>query len=668
MAAVPKHIASPRHETESRIKQDDAAVVIVGTGPAGVRAAQDLLSLQPRRKVVLYGKEPWEPYNRVRLSSLLAGEIGREAIDNLPRLPKDSALITRYHCAITHIDRETRTVRDERGQLQAYSKLVLATGSRPHLPHIPGIDRPGVFSFRDLADAEHLLARRARTRHTVVLGGGVLGLEVARAMQRSHTEVTVVHHHPRLMSHQLDETASSMLHESLLRLGIHVLLNESISKIAGDRGVESLILRSGRELSCDTLIVSAGIRPNIQLALEAGLSVGRGIRVDDFLRSSDPHIYAVGECAEHRKTVYGLAGPALEQAAVAAHHISGRRARYRGSVAATRLKVVDRKVFSMGEVGDEISAAEATRHGYERPAEGIYRKLVLRRGRLVGALAIGPWDALGRVQESVLRQRRIWPWQRKRFTRTGSLWPAEDGAHISAWPASATVCQCTGVTRGALSVALAGGCRSAADLAAKTGASTVCGSCRPLLAQLAGAASDATAAPRGVRTLLVLALLTLLFSTLSVVISPLPYADSVQVLWARLDAWWRDGLLKQISGYTLITLVALGLLVSVRKRVRRVRYGDYSTWRNLHALLGAGALLLLVLHTGFHFGHNLNLWLMSAFTAIAALGAAAGLSATREHAGAAARAWKARYNSLHLLAAWPLPVLLGFHILSVYYF
>jgi nitrite reductase (NADH) large subunit len=195
-------------------------VVVVGTGPVGIRFVEELLQRSPDTRVTLYGNEPWEPYNRVRLAGLLTGELNFAGIQNPLKLPGRHQVIQHHNCAIVSIDRAHRQVCDRIGRRQGYSQLVLATGSSPHIPGIEGIDRRGVFTFRNLDDAQRLLARRARSRHAVVLGGGLLGLEAARGLQKHHTEVTVVEHAVRLMAQQLDDEAADLLRERLLSLGM----------------------------------------------------------------------------------------------------------------------------------------------------------------------------------------------------------------------------------------------------------------------------------------------------------------------------------------------------------------------------------------------------------------------------------------------------------------
>jgi len=644
-----------------------APVVIVGTGPVGTRAAQDLARVAPGISIVAYGNEPTVPYNRVRLSSFLAGEMNWGALIAGHDLPSGPSFATHLNCPVVHIDRENRFVRDAAGRVQPYSKLVLATGSRPLIPNVPGIDQANVYVFRELRDAERLCARRVRSRRTAVIGGGLLGLEAARAMQRFNTEVCVIEHTPRLMPRQLDDTGAARLQWHVESIGIEVVVGDAVRQVLGDGAVTGLRLRSGRVIDCDTLIVAAGIRPNIELAIEAGLSVGKGIRVNDSLQSSDPDIYAIGECAEHRGEVWGLIAPGLEQAAIAARNVAGGDARYRGSSVATRLKVLDVPVFSMGAVNEYSRLDMATSLMYTREAQGLYRRIFLQRGYLIGAIALGDFPEMSRLQEAIQQERFVQPWQRWRFLREGRLWPEEEPGSVLEWPANAVVCNCTGVTRGELSRACAAGSRTVQELAAATRASTVCGTCRPLVAQLAGASGPA-APERGWKTLLGTGVVAAAAAAVLALVLLVPYNATVQVPW-QWDVLWRESFWKQVSGFTVLGLTAVLATVSFRKRIRRFTLGDFPVWRVFHALLGAATLVGLAVHTGGRLGSNLNFMLMAAFLGVVALGAAAGGVIALEHRlGAGVARLRRSWLWSHILLAWPIPVLLALHVYKSYYF
>lgn len=645
-----------------------APTIIVGTGPVGIRAAHELLRRSAQHPIVLYGDEPWDPYNRARLSSVLAGETDWEGLHNPLRLPPESQ-VTQYHnCAVQTIDRETQTVIDASGRRQPYTNLILATGARPHVPVIPGLDLPGVHVFNNLADTQQLLARSARSRRALIIGGGVLGLEAARALQRRNISVAILHHNTRLMSRQLDDTASALLLKHILALGIEVFLSQNVRMIQGIQSVTGVQLRDGTELECDTLIVAAGVRPNTQLARDAGLRVQDGIVVDDEMRTSDPNIYAIGDCAEHRQRVYGIVAPGFEQAAVAAHCLLGGQATYQGSFSATQLKIFALPVWSVGRVGEEEHPLMVRNIAYENGEDGVYRKLVLEHNTLIGAIVIGEWSELARLQEAVTAARRLWPWQQVRFRRRGQVWPDQQSDHIAEWPDNTTVCHCTGVTRGTLGQVMAEGGQTLTALAEQTGASRVCGSCAPVLAQLLGQVGDLLPSP-GRKSLLTGSVLALLGALCVSLFPAIPYAETVQGGW-KFEVLWSDWWWKQVSGYSIVVLSLLGLLMSLRKRWQRFSLAHFAWWRVSHTVLGVLSLVGLVAHTGFRVGDNANFYLLVNFLLLAAVGGLAGSLIAKERQWRSGLACRTRSLATqgHIFLFWPLLVLLGFHILSVYYY
>lgn len=652
--------------TESATATATLPVVIVGNGPAGMRAARELLATDLDRSVILYGREPWQPYNRVQLSSLLAGERDLDSLTDA--LDADERLEQRFGFEVISIDPEAHTITDNNGNTQGYAQLVLALGSRPHVPPVEGYDQRGVYTFRNLTDAEHLAARRMRSRRTVVIGGGLLGLEAARGMQKANTEVVVIDHADRLLNRQLDEAAGSRLLKEVEAKGITVRLNSAVKEIRGDDiSVTGIELYNGDVIDCDTVIVATGITPNTELARDAGLAVGRGIVVDDAMRTSNADIYAVGECCEHNGEIYGLVAPGLEQATVASHHILGGEGQYKGSIAATRLKVLGENVFSIGPMADHVPSPLDKTPVYSD--EHSYRRLLLRRGRLEGAIGIGEWPEQSRVLTAVTNRQLIMPWQLWRFESTGRLWEEDDAATVVNWPASATVCQCTGVTRGTIGEAIAGGCGSVSEVTACTGAGGVCGSCKPLVQDLLGA--DANREPvRWSKGLTLAGILSLLAALLFFLAPAIPYNSSVQTP-LQWDQLWRNGLFKQISGFTILGLLVIGLVLSPRKRVKKLQsLGQFDGWRLFHIVSGVLIVAALLAHTGFRLGHGLNLWLMTAFTGLLLAGGIVTLGISQEHKLSTTSARKLRKTGfwLHLLLFWPVPALLGFHILKTYYF
>jgi len=635
--------------------------VIIGAGPVGQRLAAELRRHDSGREIVLFGEEPWAPYDRVQLSSWLASAASMPALTP----PAEDAHLHQYlGTRIVSIDRGNRLLTDANGASCPYDRLVLATGSRAFIPPIPGVNLPGVFTFRNLSDAERLMARTVRSRHMVVIGGGLLGLETARALHRFNTRVTIIEQSERLMFNQLDGGSAALLQQHVEATGIEALTGVRVVRIIGDIRLQGVEVSDGRFVDCDTVVIAAGITPNIDLARDCGLHTRRGVLVDDRMQTCDERIFAVGECAEHRDIVYGLVAPGFEQAAVAGHVLSGHDAGYAGSITATRLKVFGLPVMSVGTVETEWFRRELV---YRNRREGVLRKVLLNGNRLDAAMAVGEWDEFSRVQEGVRTRRRVLPWRVLRFRLTGTLWSDQREGGVADWPVAATVCNCKGVTRGTLSRALDQGCTDLECLSQQTGAATVCGSCRPLLVQLLGAVNIE---PVRAARLLTGAALVALPVTLSFLLAVnIPYSDSVQ-RGLQYDVLWRDGLFKQVSGFALLALVLLLALLSLRKRVACIRWGSFDGWRTLHVLSGVLTLAVLAVHTGLRMGAQLNLWLMLVFCGLLLAGGAASASMGLQHVLPLSLARRSRALSVwaHIVMLWPLPALLGFHILKSYWY
>ena len=363
-------------------------LVIVGNGMAAARLVDELVQTAlGRYAIAVIGEEPRLAYNRVLLSSVLAGETASHDIELKPAAWwRDRGVTLKYGCRVTEVDVGRRELKIEGEESVEFSRLVLATGSSSLRLNVPGADLPDVHTFRDSRDVDLLLALAARKKPVVVIGGGLLGLEAAYGLAKTGTPVTLLHLMDRLMERQLDLPAADLLKSLVERKGITVLLNANTARICGTTRVEGVELSDGRLIEADAVVFAAGIRPNTQLAGDAGITINRGIVVDDRLQTSAEGIYALGECAEHRGVCYGLVEPAYEQARVLARQLAGRNALYQGSVVATNLKVSGVSVFSAGDfLGGEGSEAIVLND----IKLGTYKKLVISDGRLVGAVLIG---------------------------------------------------------------------------------------------------------------------------------------------------------------------------------------------------------------------------------------------------------------------------------------
>lgn len=369
-------------------------LVIIGNGMAAARLVDELSRhALGRYAIAVIGDEPRLAYNRVLLSSVLAGEVTSREIElKTADWWRERGVTVRYGCRAAAIDTRRREVILADGTQMPFAKLVLATGSRSLRPPLSGMDLPGVLTFRDAADAAMISAASGPGARVVVIGGGLLGIEAAYGLAKGGARVTLVHLMDRLMERQLDTPAATLVQEKLRAMGVSIVLNAETALIDGKNRAEAIVLKDGRRLVTDLVVVAIGIRPNAELAQAAGMTTERGIIVDDTLTTSVPGIYAIGECAQYRGICYGLVEPGYEQASVLAQRLSGGTATYSGSVVATNLKVSGVNVFSAGDVlGDGCETLTLT-----DPAGGVYKKLVIADGHLTGAVLIGdtgdgPW-------------------------------------------------------------------------------------------------------------------------------------------------------------------------------------------------------------------------------------------------------------------------------------
>lgn len=648
-------------------------IVVIGGGPCGVRCAQELS--KKGFNVTLFNAERWQPYNRVKLTPLLAGEIQIGQVYQSNEYPGPGKVTQYNDTRIVHIDRENKTVTSAAGRSWPYSKLILAFGSKAFIPNIPGKDLSGVYSFRDVNDVEALLARTLSARNVSVIGGGLLGLEAARGMAKHGLNVTVIEHEHRLMPRQLDDEAGKLLADNIEALDVKVITSKRVAEISGMDRVQTLLLNDSQRLECDTVIICTGVRANLDLAKQSGLKFDRGVIVDDQMKTSDDDIYAVGECAEHKKIVYGLVGPGLEQASIAVNAIAGEAAHYEGSMTTTKLKVIGAEVFSMGEVEELEERPGVKSIIFEDKEKGLYRKIFVEAGRLVGALGIGHWPESSQLQKALLEKASVYPWMTWRFRKTGSIWKERVDESAFSMPPNAIVCNCTGVTRGRIGDCIKLGACTLEEIQRDTGANTVCGSCTPLVEEILAGGSAVDAKPVKLwKALTWISCIGTFLALLTLFVPRVPLPDTFQGA-EILEKLWFDNIWKQWSGYILLGLSAIAAILSLRKRISFLqKVGSYDWWRVIHLVIGVLCAIVLFTHTGFRIGENLNLFLMISFVGILLFGAIAGLATGGEHelkakgVGSNKKPPRTIPTWFHIIAFWPLPVLVAVHIISVYAF
>ncbi|HKO91348.1 MAG TPA: nitrite reductase large subunit NirB [Polyangiaceae bacterium] len=465
-------------------------LVVVGNGMAGARAVEEILARggSEQFEITMFGDEPYGNYNRILLSDVLNGSHEESEIFLNPLAWYDEHGIT-LHAGVRALEilRSSRHVVGDNGITEPYDVLILATGSVPFVPPIKnatlpdGRLRPGVFAFRNLDDCRNITNHAKGQRRAAVIGGGLLGLEAARGLQNFALDVHVVHLGKHLMDQQLDTQAGAILKSTLATLGIQVHLGKNTSEVLGDGVVTGLAFKDETTLDCDLVVISAGIKPNVQLALRAGLAVERGIVVDDRMRSDDPHIYVVGECAQHRGRVYGLVAPLWDQAKVLAEHLTGTRpeAAYHGSKIATRLKVMGVEVASMGltepaEEGDEVVQ-------FLEPKKGTYKKLIIRDGRLLGSILLGDTSKSAYLMQAFGKDT---PLPEERLSLLFDIGAPSQVATIEEMPLEMQVCNCNGVSKAGLLACVKQGKRHPKSVMEATRAGMGCGACKALVTEV----------------------------------------------------------------------------------------------------------------------------------------------------------------------------------------
>jgi nitrite reductase (NADH) large subunit len=466
-------------------------LVVVGNGMAGARAVEEILARggADRFDITMFGDEPYGNYNRIMLSHVLAGEGSDEIYLNPLDWYTDNGITLNAGVRVVRIDRFARKVFADDGQTLAYDKLIIATGSRTFFPPMDGMwvdDRtltPGVFGFRTMDDTRSMVDYARDHSSAVVIGGGLLGLEAAYGLKQYGLDVHVVQGGPVLMSQQLDEEAGGILRRVLEdKLGIHVHTGQRPAAIRSTGAVSGVVLKDGSAVDADMVVVTAGIRPNVGLGVVSGLTVERAIVVDDQMRSvDDPDIFVVGECCQHRGEVYGLVAPLWEQAGVLADILTGAdpKAAYHGSRNATKLKVAGVDVAQMGLKRPERPDDEFVR--FAEPRRGVYKSVVIRDGRLVGATLLGDTDKVAFLTQSFDRGLPL-PEERVELLFQLAGPSEEEGA--AEMDDSVQVCNCNGVSKGRLCAAVRDGESSVAGVMKKTRAGKGCGSCRPLVERI----------------------------------------------------------------------------------------------------------------------------------------------------------------------------------------
>ena len=458
-------------------------LVVIGNGMAGIACVEEILKLDPSRyEITVFGKERHLNYNRVLLSHILAGEKAlKDILLHDASWYEKNGIKLHTSSKITAIRRKSRIVAAENGAEAQYDKLILATGSMPFIPPVSGIGKKGVVTFRDIDDCENLRSLSQKGGRAVVIGGGLLGLEAAYGLKNLGMKVSVVHLMDRLMERQLDKSAAEFLKHDIEKLGIEILLGKETAEILGNEQVEGLRFKDGSSLDADIVVMSVGIKPNVELAISSGIYCEKGIMVSDTMQSYDPAIYAVGECVQHRGATFGLVAPIFEQARVLANHLAGDcRLIFKSQPTSTRLKIPGIDLYSAGDI-NENSKTEAIE--YLDRGNSLYKKLLLKDNRITGILMYGDTADGPRLFSSLLQVEDIS--QKRRSILFGEGMAGKAALSVETMPNDAIVCGCNGVTKGMIIEAIEKkGLFTREDVKRETKASSSCGGCGALVDQI----------------------------------------------------------------------------------------------------------------------------------------------------------------------------------------
>jgi nitrite reductase (NADH) large subunit len=470
---------------------DKQKLVVIGNGMAGARTVEEILARGggEQFKITMFGDEPYGNYNRILLSNVLNGT--QDAADiflNPLDWYTENNVTLHAPARVTHIDRARKEVHSDDGQITDYDKLLIATGSRPFVPPMEGMETPdggakhGVFVFRTLDDCHKIAGYATKCRKAAVIGGGLLGLEAARGLINYGVEVHVIHLAGHLMNQQLDPAAGAILKSIMEKMGVHVHTEKAASRVLGDDSVTGLEFKDGTALDCDMVVISTGIKPNAEIGAECGLTVERAIVTDNQMRSvDDPDVYVVGECAQHRGRVYGLVAPLWEMGTVLADHITGRNldAAYHGSKIATKLKVMGVELASMGVTEPQDERDEVVT--FSEPKRGTYKKLIIRDSILIGAMMLGDLNKVAYLMQAFDRGT---PLPEERLSLLFDIGAPSTQATMLEMPDTAQICNCNGVSKGQIRKCVEGGKRSLKMVMEATRAGLGCGSCKKLVEEI----------------------------------------------------------------------------------------------------------------------------------------------------------------------------------------